>query len=235
MPLHVRAGAQQVAATAVLVGDPGRAVRGAAMLEGAECYNEHRGLLGYTGRYGGQRVSIQATGMGGPSAAIVTEELAGLGVRTVIRAGTCGAVGQQVGVLDLAIATGAVPMEGTTRQYVRGDPYAPVADFGVTRALLAAASVLDRPSHVGLFVSEDAFYHQADDWEVWRQRGVIAVEMEASAIFTVALHRALAAGCVCLAVDVPGKAESWADDAAIAAGEVEMLRVAFDAAVALAG
>ncbi|MBI2767433.1 MAG: purine-nucleoside phosphorylase [Chloroflexi bacterium] len=230
--LHVRARKGEVAAAALLVGDPGRARRCAGMLDRAACYNEHRGLLGFTGRWRGTPVSVQTTGMGGPSAAIVTEELANLGVTTVIRAGTCGAVAAHVGVLDLAVATASVPMCGTTRQYLEGDPFAPVADFAVTRALVDAAAEGERAAHMGLFISEDAFYHQADDWERWRRRGVIAVEMEAAAIFTVALHRGLRAGCICLAVDRVGAHETWANDADIAAGEDAMLRIALDAAVA---
>lgn len=229
MPLHVRANLGDVAPGAVLAGDPGRVRRAALMLEGARCYNEHRGLLGYTGRWRGVPVSVQATGMGGPSAAIVTEELATLGVRDVVRAGTCGAVGAHVNVLDLAIATASVPLCGTTRQYVRGDPFAPVADFALTRALVDAASALPRAVHTGLFVSEDAFYRQPEDWQTWQARGVIAVEMEAAAIYTVALQRGLRAACICLAVDRVGQHETWATDKAIAAGERDLLVAAFDA------
>lgn len=233
MPLHVRALAAQIAPVALLVGDPGRAQRGAQLLEAAVCYNDHRGLLGFTGSYRGTRVSIQTTGMGAPSAAIVVEELATLGVTTMIRAGTCGSVSPELAVLDLAIATAAVPLDGTTRQYVGGEPFAPVPDFAVTRSLVAEAQRGPRRWRAGLFITEDAFYHQADDWEVWRRRGVIAAEMEAAAIFTVALGRGVRAGCVCLAVDEVGREGTWADDTAIAAGETDLLGVALEAAVAL--
>lgn len=234
MPLHVRAEAAALAPAAILVGDPGRAARAAAMLVSPTIYNDHRSLLGATGLWRGERVSVQATGMGGPTAAIVTEELADLGVRTVIRAGTCGAVADALNVLDLAIATASVPMCGTTRQYLDGDPFAPVAAFAVTRALVDAAAAEDRATRAGLFISEDAFYQQGDRWERWRRRGVLAVEMEAAAIFTVALHRGLAAGCICLAVDRVGQHETWATDADIAEGEAAMLRIAFEAGLASA-
>ncbi len=233
MPLHIHAKPGDIADAVVLVGDPGRAHRAAAMLEGATCYNDNRGLVGYSGRFAGKRVSVQTTGMGGPSTAIVVEELADLGARVLIRAGTCGAIADAVKVLDLIVATASVPMDGATRQYVQGDPFAPVADFDVTAALVAAARDTGRAFHTGLYVSEDAFYHQQDDWQQWRARGVLAVEMEAATLFTVALHRGVRAGAICLAVDRVGERESWADDAAIAAGTTVMLEAAFRAAAAL--
>ena len=233
MPIHIRAEAGAVAPAAILVGDPLRAARAAAMLDSPTIYNERRGLLGVTGSWRGHRLTVQTTGMGGPTAAIVTEELAALGVRTVIRAGTCGAVADRVNVLDFCIATASVPLCGTTRQYVENEPFAPVADFAVTRALVDAAAAGDPAVHTGLFVSEDAFYQQGDRWERWRARGVIAVEMEAAAIFTVALARGLAAGCICLAVDRVGAHETWAGDEAIANGETALLRMAFDSVLAL--
>lgn len=233
MPLHIRAAEGDVAPVALLVGEPARARRIAESMEAARCYNEHRGLLGHTGTYRGVPVSAQTTGMGGPSAAIVVEELADLGVHTVIRLGTCGAIAERVRVLDLVVATAAVPMDGTTRQYVDGDPFAPVAAFEVTKALSAAAGMVSRPAHVGLLVSQDAFYRQPADWERWRQRGVLAVEMEAAAIFTVALHRGLEAGALCLVVDDVSDRSSWASDEAIAAASGDLVRVGLEAAFAL--
>ncbi len=233
MPLHIRADPGDIAPAVVLVGDPGRAHRAAGMIEGAVCYNDNRGLVGYSGRFAGKRVSVQTTGMGGPSTAIVVEELADLGASVLIRAGTCGAIADRVNVLDLVVATASVPMDGATRQYVQGDPFAPVADFDVTAALVAAARDTGHPFHTGLYVSEDAFYRQPDDWRKWRARGVLAAEMEAATLFTVALHRGLRAGAICLAVDRAGERESWADDSGIAAGTTVMLDAAFRAAAAL--
>ncbi len=235
MPLHLRAEPRDLAPVALLVGDPGRATKIAGLLTGARCYNEHRGLLGYSGTWGGVRLSVQTTAMGGPSTAIVAEELADMGVTTMIRVGTCGAVADRVGVLDLAVATASVPMDGTTRQYVNGEPFAPVADFAVTRALVDAAAKAGRASHTGLFITEDAFYRQPSGWEAWRARGIIAIEMEAATLFTVALHRGVRAGCICLAVDRVGERESWATDADIAEGTRAMVEVALAAAVELSG
>lgn len=234
MPLHIKATPGQVAPVALLVGDPGRARRIAALLDGAACYNENRGLLGFSGNWRGAWISVQATGIGGPSAAIVVEELADLGVKSVIRLGTCGAVGADIGVLDLAIAIGAIPLDGATRQYVRGDPFAPVPDFDVTRALVDIARQLERRSHTGLFISEDAFYRQPDDWDTWQKRGVIAVEMEAATIFTVALQRRLRAGAACLVVDRVADRSSWASEEAIADAMSDLISLGLAAAQVLA-
>lgn len=234
MPLHLRADPGQVARFVLLVGDPGRAERIAAMLEECEQYNANRGLLGYTGRWCGIGVSVQTTGMGGPSTAIVVEELADLGATTLIRLGTCGGVGEGVDVLDIVVATASVPLDGATRQYVKGDPYAPAATFDVTRALVDAAAALRRRTHTGLIISEDAFYRQPDDWETWARRGVLAVEMEAATIFTVALHRRLRAGAACLVVDRVGERGSWATDAEIADGTSDLIALGLDAVVRLA-
>ena len=234
VPIHLKAEAGQVAPIVLLVGDPARAERVAGLLDGCSQYNANRGLLGYTGSWDGIRLSVQTTGMGGPSAAIVVEELADLGAATVIRLGTCGAVGEGVGVLDLVIATGAVPLDGATRQYVKADPFAPVATFDVTRALVKAAASVSRTAHTGLLVSEDAFYRQPDDWQTWARRGVLAVEMEAATIFTVALHRRIGAGAVCLVVDRVGARDSWASDTEIANATTDLIAVGLDAVVRLA-
>lgn len=225
MPLHLRAGPGDVAPIALLAGDPARTIRLAGALEGARLYNENRGLVGYTGQHHGRPVSVQTTGMGGPSAAIVVEELADLGVRTVIRLGTCGAIAPSVAVLDLVIATAAVGADGTTRQYTGGEPFAPVADFAVTRALFESGESVSRPVHAGLLVSQDAFYRQPESWEAWRRRGVLAVEMEAAAIFTVALQRGLRAGTACLVVDRVDDRSSWASDDAIAEATADLIEL----------
>lgn len=235
MPIHLRAAPGDVAPVVLLVGDPGRAERIAGMLDGATCYNRNRGLFGFTGVRGDLRLSVQTTGMGGPSAAIVVEELADLGARTLIRLGTCGAIGEGVGVLDLVISTAAVPLDGTVRQYAGDAPYAPAPDFGVTRALVEASRGLRRAVHVGLTMSHDAFYRQPGGWHAWRERGVIAVEMEAATIFTVAVIRGLRAGAACLVVDVVGDRESWASDDAIAGGTEDLVTLGFEAAALLAG
>ena len=233
MPVHIRAGPEDVAAIVLLPGDPGRAARVAERLADARCYNEFRGLLGYTGSYQGTRVSVQTTGMGAPSAAIVVEELAQLGVKTVIRIGTCGGTRSDIHPTDLIVATAASPLDGTTRQYVDGDPYAPAASFRVVRALVDAAGRLGARHHVGPVATEDALYAVTPEWtERWAARGVLAQEMEASAVFTVAAMRGLEAGCVLTVSNSAGRHERLPDDKLEPAID-RMIEVALEAALAL--
>lgn len=233
MPIHIRADAGDVAPVVLLPGDPGRARRVAEQLDDVQCYNEFRGLLGYSGTFHGKRVSVQTTGMGAPSAAIVVEELAMLGAKTVIRIGTCGAAAADVHPSDLVIATAACPLDGTTRQYLGGDAYAPAASFEVVRALVDAAGAADVRHHVGLIATEDALYSVTPGWsETWASRGVLAQEMEASAVFTVAALRGLQAGCVLVASNSGGQHERLPDDELLPAID-KMIHVALEAAVAL--
>ena len=234
MPVHIHAVEGDVAPVVILPGDPGRARRCAALLDGARCYNENRGLLGFTGSYAGQLLSVQTTGMGAPSAAIVAEELAMLGARMLIRAGTAGG-GRGVGVGDLVVATASVPLDGATAAYVGHEPYAPAASFAVVSALAKSCRARGVRFHTGLVCTNDALYAEdRDHGDRWIARGVLAFEMEASALFTVAALRGLEAGCIVVATNAAGVHERLAGDA-YAAAEDAMLRVALDAAVSLQG
>lgn len=232
-PIHIRAQPGDVAPIVLLPGDPGRATRVAERLESARCYNEFRGLVGYTGTYKGTAVSVQTTGMGAPSAAIVIEELAMLGAKTVIRIGTCGGTKPEIRPPDLIIATAACPLDGTTRQYLEGEPYAPTATFRVVRALVQAAERAGARYHTGLVATEDALYAVTPDWrDRWAARGVLAQEMEASAIFTVAALRGLEAGCLLTVSNSAGQHERLADDELLPTID-RMIAVALEAAVLL--
>jgi len=232
-PIHVRARPGDVAPVVLLPGDPGRATRVAERLDGASCYNEYRGLLGYTGACRGTDVSVQTTGMGAPSAAIVVEELAMLGARVLIRIGTCGGAGPDVRPPDLVIATASVPLDGTTRHYLGEGIEPPAATPRVVEALTAAAAARDARHHVGLIATEDALYAVTPAWaETWAARGVLAQEMEASAIFAVASLRGLEAGCVLVASNAAGQHERL-PDAELQPAVDAMIDVALDAAVAL--
>ena len=233
MPVHIRAEANDLAPVVLLPGDPGRAQRVAEQFDDAQAYNEFRGLLGHTGTYRDKLVSVQTTGMGAPSAAIVVEELAMLDVKTVIRIGTCGGSGADVHPGDLVIATASCPLDGTTRQYLGGDAYAPTASFEVVRALVDAAEASGIRHHVGLIATEDALYSVTPGWsETWAARGVLAQEMEASAVFTVAALRGLQAGCILVASNSAGQHERLPDDELLPAID-KMIDVALKAAVAL--
>jgi purine-nucleoside phosphorylase len=233
-PIHIRAQPGDVAPIVLLPGDPGRATRVAERLEGARCYNELRGLLGYTGTYKGTPISVQTTGMGAPSAAIVVEELAMLGAKTVIRIGTSGSARPEIHPTDLVVATAACPLDGTTPLYMQGDPYAPAATFRVVRALVEACERLGARHHVGLVATEDALYSVTPEWrERWAERGVLAQEMEASAVFTVAALRGLEAGCLLTVSNAAGQHERLRDEELLPAID-RMIEVALEAAMTLA-
>ena len=167
----------------------------------------NREFVTYTGTLNGQVVSVCSTGIGGPSAAIAVEELAALGAHTLIRVGTCGGIAPAVRGGDLVIATGAVRMEGTTREYAPIE-FPAVADHGVTAALICAAEAAGRRVHAGVVQSKDSFYgqHSPDrmpvsyeltaKWEAWKRLGVLASEMEAAALFVVGAALGLRCGAV---------------------------------------
>ena len=185
--IHLRAEAGDYAPLVLLPGDPKRATRIASMLEGARQVNEHRSLLGYTGTYKGVPVSVQTTGMGTPSFSIVVEELLRLGATRLIRVGTAGGIGRGIHTGDLIVATGATPVDGATRTYLHGDPFAPVPDFGLTRALVDAAEARDVKPFIGPVATVDVFYNPDEDYVTkWRGRGILGFEMEASALFYLA-------------------------------------------------
>ena len=203
---HLHATPEQLAPLVLLPGDPNRAAMIAeTFFERPERYNSNRGLLGYTGRYQGMRVSVQTTGMGCPSLAIVVEELATLGARVLVRVGTAGIISSAVKPGELVIAQAAVPMDGTTRMYLSGAPYAPSASYRVTRALADAAERLGARNHVGLIQTEDAFYvTQPGDVARLERLGVLAVEMEASALFLLGKLRRFEAGTILVASNYIG-------------------------------
>lgn len=233
MPIHVRAEPGEVAPVVLLVGDPARATRAAEFLDQPNCYNQFRGLLGYTGLYHGRRVSVQTTMMGCPSAAIVCEELAALGARTLIRLGTCGAIQSEIVPTDLIIVTAACPLDGTTAAYLEGDRFAPAATFRVVQALVAAAASEGIRYHVGTVVTEDALYALRSGYvEKWAARGALGQEMEASAVFTIAALRRLEAGCILIASNAAGQHERLPDRDLMPAID-RMIRIGLDAGVAL--
>lgn len=233
--IHVRAQPGDVAPYVLLPGDPNRARHIAqTYLENAREYTSHRQLLGFTGTYQGVPVSVQTTGMGCPSAAIVTEELARLGATTLIRVGTLGGATPSVAPGDLVIATAAVPNDGTTRQMLGGAPYAPAASFEVVEASVKAAREQNAPHHVGLVMTEDAFYASTPEHaRLWAGRGVLGFEMEASAIFLIAAQRGLRAACLTACSNDIGDPQ-LVPDAVLAAGVDRMVRVALGAIVTLA-
>jgi len=203
--IHLRAEDGDYAPLVLLPGDPNRARRISERFDdgSARQVNDHRGLFGFTGTYNGVPVSVQTSGMGTPSLSIVVEELLRLGARRLIRVGTCGGIADGLQTGDLVIATAACPVDGATNTYLHGEAYAPAADFNLTRALVDAATAAGIEVQTGLVASVDVFYNTDEDYaKRWRERGVLAFEMEASALFFLAARAGAQAACALTVSDV---------------------------------
>jgi len=203
--IHLRAEEGDYAPLVLLPGDPNRARRISERFDdgSARQVNDHRGLLGFTGSYHGTPVSVQTSGMGTPSLSIVVEELLRLGATRLIRVGTCGGIAKGLATGDLVVATAACPVDGATSTYLHGEAYAPAADFDLTRALVDAAAASGIVTRTGLVASVDVFYNTDDDYaQRWRDRGVLAFEMEASALFFLAARAGVQAACALTVSDV---------------------------------
>jgi DeoD family purine-nucleoside phosphorylase len=204
MPIHVRANPGDYAEACLLPGDPLRAEYIAKTFLGDVVQrNSERGMLGYSGTFQGKAVSVQSSGMGCPSAAIVIEELVQLGVKKLMRVGTCGGLQPDLSMGDLIVALSATPADSTASHYVGGEPHAPTADFGLVHEAVHQARHLGKDVRVGPIVSSDIFY-QPDEGLAgrWSDRGILAVEMEAAILFTLGALRKLQAGCMLIVSDV---------------------------------
>ncbi len=207
---HLAVGPGDVADSVLLPGNPERVEKIVESWDDHDVVAEHREYRTATGTYDGTPVSVTSTGIGSPSAAIAVEELARVGVDSLIRVGSCGAIREETSVGDLVISTGAVRQEGTSDEYVRED-YPATADYRVVSALVAAAEELGYDYHLGTTCSTDSFYagqsrpgfggfeaRGSDERiEELREAGVLNFEMEASAILTLANIYGLRAGAVC--------------------------------------
>jgi DeoD family purine-nucleoside phosphorylase len=204
VPIHVRAEPGDYAEACLLPGDPLRAKYIAeTYFDDVVPRNTERGMLGFTGTYAGAPVSVQGTGMGCPSAAIVMEELVQLGVERFLRVGTCGGLQQDLELGDLIVAVSAVPADGTVRNYVNAEPHAPTADWELVHGAVHAAKELEEPVRVGAVVSSDTFYDpDPERHKRWAARGVLGVEMEAAVLFTIAALRGVQAGCLLTVSDI---------------------------------
>ncbi|MFB6070231.1 MAG: nucleoside phosphorylase [Halanaeroarchaeum sp.] len=237
---HLQIETGDVRDVALLPGDPGRVDRIAAKCENAETVARNREYEVVDATYRGVPLTIASTGIGSPSAAIAVEELARVGVETFVRVGTTGALQSDIDIGDVVVATGAAKNEGTTKRYEPVE-FPATPDFAVTRALVDAAEANDEAVHVGPVATDDAFYAESgtvvDEWE---DAGVLAVEMEAAAVFTLARRRGLAAGAICTVdgnlVEGTQKGTEGEDELPEKArNNVErMIEVALEAVVALA-
>jgi len=199
MPVHIHPTAP-LAPRALLPGDPGRALALAQLvLSEPKMFNHNRGLWGYTGTAAdGEPLTIQSTGIGGPSAAIVMEELCDLGLERAIRVGTCGALARDLAFGDLVIADAALAVDGTSRALGAGGRVA--ADEGLVAALRAAAG---DGARTGTVASSDLFYDRnGARVRGWADAGAMAVEMEAATLLRVAELRGVRAGCLLAVTDL---------------------------------
>jgi DeoD family purine-nucleoside phosphorylase len=235
MPIHVRAEPGDYAEACLLPGDPLRAKYIAeTYLDNVEQKNGERGLLGYTGTWEGKRVSVQGTGMGCPGATIVFEELIQLGVKKLIRVGTCGGLQPDHELGDLIVALTAVPADSTAVHLVGGEPHCPTASWELIHGAVHVAKEMGQDLRVGPIVSSDLFYNPNEgQYDRWSARGILAVEMEASALFTVAALKGVQGGCLLTVSDiiVGGEMKRISDDDLRAAVD-RMTRVALATATA---
>lgn len=207
--LQIRPG--DVGRYVILPGDPKRCEKIAVHFDDAKLVADSREFVTYTGYLDGEKVSVTSTGIGGPSASIAMEELVLCGADTFVRVGTCGGIDMDVKGGDIVIATGAIRMEGTSREYAPIE-FPAVANLDVTNALVESAKTLGYMYHTGIVQCKDAFYGQHEPermpvsyellnkWEAWKRLGVKASEMESAALFVVAAHLGVRCGSSFLVV-----------------------------------
>ena len=210
---HLLIESDDIHETAIIPGDPGRVERIADQCENVEHVAENREYTVVNATYDGQPLTICSTGIGCPSAAIAVEELNAVGVDTVLRCGTTGALQSDIEIGDMVVATAAAKEEGTSKRY-ESAVYPAAADYGVLTALVdaaesneehAAEQAADGASgdaasrvHVGPIVSDDAFYAESEEYvDDWEAANLLAVEMEAAAVFSLSRRKGMRAGAIC--------------------------------------
>ncbi len=189
MSVHIEAKKGEIAETVLLPGDPMRAKWIAeTFLKDAVCYNEVRGMLGYTGTYNGKRVSVQGTGMGIPSALIYCHELINdYGVKNLIRVGSAGSYQKNVNIRDIVIAMAASSTSGMNNSRFVNADYSPTADFELFMKVALYAKENNIPIKAGNVLSADEFYDDDyNSYKQWANFGVLCVEMEAAGLYTIA-------------------------------------------------
>ncbi|KUJ78328.1 purine-nucleoside phosphorylase [Ruegeria profundi] len=198
MTIHIGAKQGEIAETVLMPGDPYRAKWAAEnFLENATLVNNVRGMLGYTGTWKGNRVTIQGSGMGMPSLSIYANELIrDFGAKTLIRIGSCGAMQESVKIRDVILAMTSTTLSTPSRGILKELNFAPCADWGLLQAAAQAAATKGTPIHVGGIYSSDVFYDERPDLnEQMVRHGILGVEMEAAELYILAARhncRALA-------------------------------------------
>lgn len=208
---HIGLNKGDVGKYVILPGDPKRCKKIAQYFDDPKLIADNREYVTYTGYLNGEKVSVTSTGIGGPSAAIAMEELVNVGAEVFIRVGTCGGMQLDVKGGDLVIATGAIRMEGTSKEYAPIE-FPAVANLDVVNALVKASENLGYTHHTGVVQCKDSFYGQhspeikpvsyelMNKWEAWKRLGCLASEMESAALFIVASYLGVKVGSVFLTV-----------------------------------
>lgn len=208
---HIGLNKGDVGKYVILPGDPKRCKKIAQYFDDPKLVADNREYVTYTGYLNGEKVSVTSTGIGGPSAAIAMEELVNVGAEVFIRVGTCGGMQLDVKGGDLVIATGAIRMEGTSKEYAPIE-FPAVANLDVVNALVKASENLGYTHHTGVVQCKDSFYGQhspeikpvsyelINKWEAWKRLGCLASEMESAALFIVASYLGVKVGSIFLTV-----------------------------------
>lgn len=215
MTIHIGAEKGDIAETVLMPGDPYRAKWAAEkFLQDARLVNEVRGMLGYTGTWNGNRVTIQGSGMGMPSLSIYVNELIrDFGAHTIIRIGSCGGMQPQVKLRDVILAMSASTVGSPSQSIFKEMNYAPVADWSLLQAAATAAQSRDIGTHIGGIYSSDTFYDERPDLnEQMVRHGILGVEMEAAELYTLAARYQCRALAVLTVSDHLGTGEALPSD-----------------------
>lgn len=189
MSIHIGGSTGDIAETVLLPGDPLRAKFIAeAFFDRVDCYTTVRNMLGFTGLYNGKKVSVQGTGMGIPSISIYTDELINIyGAKKLIRVGSCGSIQPHIDIRDIILAVTSCTDSGVNRIRFGGKDFSPPASFELLRKAYDQALSSGKQVHVGNIFTTDLFYHDDPDyWKLWADYGVLAIEMETTALYTLA-------------------------------------------------
>lgn len=220
---HIQVAKGEVGRYVLLPGDPKRCAKIAQYFDDPVLVADNREYVTYTGTLDGVKVSVTSTGIGGPSASIAMEELYRCGADTFVRIGTCGGMQTEVKSGDVVIATGAIRMEGTSKEYAPIE-YPAVADIEVVNALIEAAKEMCVPYHAGVVESKDSFYGQhtpeskpvsyelLNKWEAWKRMGCLASEMESAALYIVGSYLRVRIGTVLLVMANQERAKEGLDN-----------------------
>lgn len=236
MPIHLRAEPGDYADAVLCPGDPRRATYIAETFfdPGPRLVNEERGMLGYTGTFGGAPISVQSTGMGCPSAGIVFEELVQLGAKRMIRVGTCGALQPQLRMADTVVGASASADDRTPLRYAQMEGYAPTATFTLVEAAARASRESGATVHVGPVVTSGIFYDpDPDAFARWRRLGHLGVEMEAAMLYVIAAVHGVEALTMLTVSDILGTdgVNERISDEELKRGVDDMMRIACQVAV----